>query len=193
MSTRPLLVAEILVVAAAVTTSVPSFVLASPSNMAIMILDAQDESPTLPPWIGEQTLHLWNIPAIFPPSIGTEFAFSTVNLTIVDLIPRPGVINLGTPQSPILVFSECTEAAVIADLIVLDESGAGGRICFRPSDQSGMNCSTGCFDHALYSNLYYGFASDGTEPCQGWDANANCYPVVSVEAQTWGMLRILYR
>jgi hypothetical protein len=167
--------------------------MASP-EFAMLTLSASDTDPyvvTSSPWVGEQTLYVWNHPSIVD-TRGSEFGLSGT-LTVIDLATRPGVTNSGTSDSPILTYEECTYSAVIAEVRVVDAVGAGGTLGFGPSTQSGKNCSDVCAWDRWESHIYQNFASDGTVPTDGRDSHPDCAFTVSVDPGTWGRIKASYR
>lgn len=157
--------------------------------------DASVETPGVP-WIGDNTLYLWAL-GLTIDLRSVEFSFDS-SLEIVELIPRPGVVNIGTVASPILQLDECRDRLLIAEVIVRDPTGDGGSICFRASDLTGRNCIELCDlgpggEGEWHSTRYFGFASDGSGGCQGLDEFPSCVYPSATAPTTWGRLRHLYR
>ncbi len=158
---------------------------ASPDYVCVTIAASETEPwiGHVDPWIGERTLYLWSEPCIAWSS-GSEFGLVT-NFEIVAFVPRPGVVNTGTPTSPVLTYADClTDDTVVAEIVVRDATGAGGTVCFGPSDQTGVNCSYHICDIWCVPHLYTGFRTTGFEPCYG---------PTSVSASSWGSVKSTYR
>lgn len=160
----------------------------------VLMLSASDSDPfvtTSEPWTGSRTLYLWLFGS-YDPAQGVEFAFQS-SLLVEDLLPRPGITNSGTVESPSLHAEQCFDSEVIADVVVNDPAGLGGRVCFTGSQESGRNCAELCV-LGWWSTYYYGFSSDGAPPCEGLDLHPDCYvPPIATSPLSWGRVRALYR
>jgi hypothetical protein len=121
----------------------------------------------------------------------TEFGIATT-FQVVDLIPRNGVTNIGTMTSPTLIYPQCATYLLLAELVVVDPSGAGGRVCPVDSETHLMNCTQDCGSSQVWSNVYTGFSSDGSAPCEGMATSPGCY-AVAVDVPSWGRTKSRYR
>lgn len=144
---------------------------------------------TSPPWIGERSLYVW-VCGGFNWFGMTEFGVETT-LQVVDLIPRSGVTNIGSITSPTLIYPQCEPWMLLAELVVLDGTGGGGRVCLTDSETHLMNCTQDCGGQ-LFANIFTGFSSDGTPPCSGMANSPGC-STVAVDRPSWGSVKSLYR
>ena len=104
--------------------------------------------------------------------------------------PQPGVLNFGAGQNLVLGLGGCPDAPFMAGTIaVADFSGAGGNLCLGNNSETGNNVTVDCDPvvPVTHANAYVGFASDGSTPCDF----GTC--LVSVESDSWGSIKGLYR
>lgn len=139
------------------------------------------------PWLGQRALYVW-ICGGFNDFAQTEFGIDT-DFEIVDLIPRSGVVNIGTVTSPVLVYPQCETFHLLAELVVEDTTGEGGAVCLVDSTPNEINCTQDCYGSPL-SNNYLGFSSNGTAPCEGLSSSCG---TVSVGNLGWGSVKSRYR
>lgn len=144
---------------------------------------------TSEPWLGQRSLYVW-ICGGFNMFGMTEFGISST-FQVLGLIPQNGVTNIGTITSPTLIYPQCETFLLLAELVVLDPTGGGGRVCPTDSETHLMNCTQDCGSH-LWANVFLGFSSDGSPPCAGTATSAGC-DAVSVDRPSWGSVKVLYR
>lgn len=168
-----------------------------PPEIWLSLVDEGNPLSVAPPWIGEKTLYLWTSSPAYSAQV-VEFSFECVALQVVDLVPRAGVVNLGSLDAPLLHYDECrfgfgSSSAVIAEVIVRDAAGAGGTMCFSHSGPTHRNCQLLCDRPRYFAQYFTGFASDGSDPCGGSGYGADCEEVVAAESTTWGTVRVHFK
>jgi hypothetical protein len=175
-------------------TAIPVFAGAEGVVPRLLLLN---ESPTDPyssnvaaPFIGERDLYLW-----FPQDTD-ELTFGLEGtLELISVTPEMGWSNVGTVESPHLVFKgECYiwSGGPIARVSIRDATGAGGRICIVESTLDSRSCFGECHDDGEWYRLEgHGYSTDGGPQCTPI-YSAECRPV-SVESSSWGRTKALYR
>jgi hypothetical protein len=109
----------------------------------------------------------------------TPLSFTTAN----------GFLNAGGATNLLLAVGGCPSGPVNAgSFLVFDAVGTGFNLCIVES-ATPLNCSVNCVDLQIFPNDYVGYASDGTTPCTS--PLGLC--VVSVETESWGNIKSLYR
>jgi len=137
---------------------------------------------------GLDTLYIWFLqcPVFRDEGDGmsaAEFGFEGT-LSPLALTPAQGFLNVGSITSPMFVAGGCPEGPVLAASILIQHD-APGFLCFGPSI-NGKNETVDCSeDPATFANHYLGYSSVG-QSC-GFDCPT------SVESQSWGSIKSLYR
>lgn len=161
-----------------------------PSGIWLNASETDLWSPTEePPFQGDRTLYLWEYNwDMNRITFGLEGT-----LEVVDVIPEPGWVNIGTVQSPNLFQTGgCARGGlVVARVIVRDETGSGGRLCFVESAIDSRICFDYCTDEwwRLYETP--GYITDGGAKCP-WIYSPECSPL-AVTPSTWGGVKATYR
>lgn len=157
----------------------------SPAAVCLSI-SASDEHEVVTssdPWTGDRTLYVWTAACIVPTS-GSAFEF-VGSLEVVDVIPRPGVVNEGTVAAPVLRYPSCVDdRAVVAEIVVRDVDGSGGSVCFGGPEDGVVSCGYLCEAAFCTETSAAGFATTGEDPCP-WP--------VSVGTPTWSVLKARFQ
>jgi hypothetical protein len=162
------------------------------SGLQIVTPERED---TVPPFLGDLAVQLeypggWNDLQAF------NFGFFGT-LTIVELTPRAVFINLGTMADPLIVTDplECVDGRfgiVLADMIVRDETGLGGWICFGESEITSRLCFQTCDGYWNRFSDAVPFRAGTEAPCGQLPQSADCSPI-AVEEFSWGRVKSAYR
>ena len=109
-------------------------------------------------------------------------------LLFLSFTPLNGVLNAGAGPALLLAVGGCPTADFLAGTIGVLNLGAGGDVCLVPS-AGGTNGTVDCDTIAptLYPNAVTGFTTQG-DACVVGDCR-----LVSVEAQSWGGVKSLYK
>jgi hypothetical protein len=136
---------------------------------------------------GLDTLYIWFLPCPVRDEgdgmSAAEFGLEGT-LSLLALTPAQGFLNAGSITSPMFVVGGCPEGPVLAASILIQHD-APGFLCFGPSI-NGKNETVDCSeDPATFANHYLGYSSVG-QSC-----SFDCF--TSVESQSWGSIKSLYR
>ena len=103
-----------------------------------------------------------------------------------------GYLNAGSPTALLLAVGGCPSGPVVAGNWLCQVLAAGGDLCLVPSAANGINGTVDCqASPSLFDNEYRGF-SDGGVPCES-RVDLNLCETVSVEDESWGSIKGLYR
>jgi hypothetical protein len=120
-----------------------------------------------------------------------EFGFEGT-LTPLAFTPSEGFLNAGTVMSPMLAAAGCPWGEVVVASVLIQHD-VPGDLCFGPS-VNGHNGTVDCsVNPALWPNSFEGYSSSGA-PCSNLcDDFWNCSCSSSVEPNSWGSIKSLYR
>jgi hypothetical protein len=112
------------------------------------------------------------------------------HIVILAWTPCCGFLLNGPSLCPFLAVGGCPSGPIRAGwFLVFDPAGWGGSLCIVECETSGLNHTVDCgVTPQLWPNAWIGFSSDETPPCSSGD----CGPV-SVEAESWGRIKSVYR
>jgi len=143
---------------------------------------------------GLDTLYIWIVcsnPSFDEGMSAAEFGLEGT-LTPLGLTPSEGFLNVGTVASPMLAAANCPPGPTLVASILIEHE-VGGSLCFGPSI-NGYNGTVDCTPNpALWPNFYQGYSSLGSpcdNLCLSW---MSCSCTSSVDSQSWGSLKSLYR
>lgn len=119
-----------------------------------------------------------------------EADIAATGLLFLSFTPLNGVLNAGAATSLLLAVGGCPTDDFLAGAIGVLNLGAGGDVCLVPSAANGTNGTVDCdtIDPQLYDNAVVGFSTSGQQCVSG-----DCRVEVSVEAQSWGGVKSLYK
>lgn len=111
-------------------------------------------------------------------------------LLFLSFVPLNGTLNAGAGPALLLAVGGCPGAGFVAGALSVLNLGAGGDLCLVPSAANGTNGTVDCdtIDPMLSDNAVAGFSTSGNG-CRTGD----CGGSVSVEAQSWGGVKSLYK
>jgi hypothetical protein len=127
-----------------------------------------------------------------PPSgPGTGMTAMEADLSVAPLAPLAvmnGFLNAGTAnQKLLLVVGGCPTGPLVAGSLLYLNTGIPLNICLQASADNGFNLTVDCGGNG-WDNGYTGYAENGASPC-----STPLCPTVSVEDETWGGIKSLYR
>jgi hypothetical protein len=126
-----------------------------------------------------------------------EFAF-TGTYEVLEIIPQPGVENLGTTQEPYLVASGYLYPLIgqvypTATVIVEDVKGLGAELCFGETSSNDRMCFQISDRDTWYQvESWYGFTTIDQSPCYGYGDSAGCTSI-AIDSNSWGEVKARYR
>ncbi len=138
---------------------------------------------------GERTLYLWTEIGASALNFGLETDWEIVSFT-----PAAGFINASSDVHSPYIVAEFPPLCIpssgpFATLVVRDDTGAGGSVCFVPAEGSGRICFSPCFSPGWASHdAREGYSTIG--PCLA--PQTDCLPTV-LNADTWGQIKSIYR
>ena len=118
-----------------------------------------------------------------------EFSLSS-NFFNAGFTPLAGALNAGDSVNLLLAVGGCPGAGtVLGQWTFLDFTGLGGNACLVNSP-GGVNGTVDCdvVNPQVNANAVTGYTTDGSSPC-----TTDTCTTVSVEAQSWGGVKSLYR
>ena len=106
----------------------------------------------------------------------------------------PGFSNFGAGSDLSLVLGTCEVGPVlVADIVVV--SGTPGDMCIGPNNTSGIfatiDCGSANFGKHQFNSV--GFSAGGVAPPGACSASQPLCQTVSVESESWGTIKGLYR
>jgi len=124
-----------------------------------------------------------------------EFAF-TGTYEVLELIPIPGIENLGSAQEPYLVTEGnpyIFNLYPVAAVIVEDLKGLGAELCFGETSNNERLCFQ-IIDRDTWYQVeeWYGFTTIGQSPCYGYGGSSGCTSI-AVDSESWGKVKARYR
>jgi hypothetical protein len=162
-----------------------------PGILTISASDSGAWANSGPAFQGEKTLYIWFVNY---EAEQIDFSF-TGTLAVVSFVPSSGLANIGTNLSPSVVPTGtiCTQGiyTLLGELVVRDETGTGGTLCFAESAETQRLCFLSC-NEGWTRTMYYGYSSDGMPACWGESTSPTCGPI-AVPPTTWGSVKSLYR
>lgn len=156
-------------------------------------ISASDTDPyvnTGPPAAGVATLHVWLACSTMGMSAAI-FELGWEGITPLAFTPCCGFLFTGAPSECLLLATGgCPSGPIRAgELLVLDPTGAGGRIWPITCRHEDLNYTVDCDpDPQIHLNAWIGYASDGSPPA----SQGTCGPI-SVEGTSWGRVKDSYR
>ena len=181
---------RILTIAFALTL-VASSAFAEDYSWSISASDTDPNVNTAPvPASGPASYYLWlTCTSSFSGAASAEFKIDVVGFFWSNFTPVLGVLNFGAGQDLVLGLGGCRTADFLAGTVNVFATGGPGALCFALSDANGSNVSVDCdpVNPVTHANAYTGLQTDGSDPC----SFGSC--TVSVESDTWGSIKGLYR
>ena len=145
----------------------------------------------IPPGV-PHSLYLWLECTEEDGIIGMEADVEAVGLLYVDFTALNDFINVGAGELLQLGVTRCRSGPLLTGSITVVNPGDGGSVCLTNSKANGTNGSFNCdLAPTVYSNTVRGFATPNFTPC-ALGTPLDCVPV-SVEPESWGRLKSLYR
>ena len=110
-------------------------------------------------------------------------------LLYLSFTPLNGVLNAGAGTALLLAVGGCPADDFLAGAIGVLDFGSGGDVCLVASAANGTNGTVDCdaVSPQLSDNAVTGFSTNGTQCSDG------VCRIVSVEPQSWGGVKSLYK
>ena len=137
---------------------------------------------------GVASLFLWLQCAEGNGMASAEFDLCATGISVLAFTANPGFLNAGGASNLLLAAAGCPMGPVAAGTILILD--LPGNICLCPAAANGNNVTVECGTLALIDNAYRGYSSIDS-PCES--VAGNLCPPTSVEDESWGSIKGLYR
>lgn len=131
-----------------------------------------------------------------PAGPGQGMTAMEADLSLAPIAPlgvMNGFLNAGTANEKLLlVIGGCPAAPLLAGSLLYINTGLGLDVCLQASADNGFNLTVDC-DGNGWDNAVVGYNSTGNPPCQNWVDTQCPDGSTSVENDTWGGIKSLYR
>jgi hypothetical protein len=111
-------------------------------------------------------------------------------MSVLAFTALPPFLNAGGATNLLLAVGGCPPGPLPAGTVLILDTPGG--VCFGASAANGLITTVECSTLALGDMEYIGYDNSGTGPCMEMAGDNLCDPV-SVEDDSWGSIKSLYR
>ena len=138
---------------------------------------------------GVASLYLWLQCGVGNGMASAEFDLCATGINPLAFTALPPFLNAGGSTNLLMAAGGCPNGPITAGtILVLDFPGS---ICPCPAASNGNNVTVECGTLAVIDNEFRGYANLGS-PCES-TVEADLCTIISVENDSWGAIKGLYR